>query len=652
MQIAMFCLFGRVLCLCLQITVKIQTIMKNKTNSTPQARSASPAMIEVSRFKRLPLIAGLSFAVLVWVLFNVFEHEYLFRLQELSLWLPTKVYFDERMLVPGGLMSYIACFLVQFFYYPMLGSLIYVVLLLLVQWLTMKVFRIPARHGLLALIPGVLILCCSMEAGYWIYQIKTQGYFYSMLVGFLFALSAMRLYQTSKGWLRYLVVIVVAAVGYPLFGFYASLALMGVALWTLREGEEGWVLLALLCFVAIAVTPILYYSIYEQTRFADMFTVGMPAFEFSKRDLFTWVPYILLYLFPLVMPFIPFRDKSGVVPVGPLLGVGVGEAALLVLLPLVFWYRDPNFRAEVKMNHHMERLEWRKALNVAKAQKQTPTRLIVLNKNLALLKLGKAGDEMFHYLDGGEPPKSPLQIRLMQIGAKMLYYHYARMNFCYRWCLEDAVEYGWKVDYLKYMVRTSLISGEPALAQKYINTLKKTLFYRGWAEKYEKMVQNPALIAKDPEMASILPLYQYDDQLDADNSLVENYLLHYFAKSYNEFSTPMFDEAALMCALTLKDIPTFWNCFFRYANSHRADRMPTHYQEAALLYGNLEKTVDIKGMPFDKIVEARFKEFMRFAQKHAVENVERDPEAKKLFYDRYGNTFWYFYFFIRDVKTY
>ncbi len=627
--------------------------MKDKTNSTPQTKGIPMlSVVEDSRLKRLPLIAGLSFAAVVWVLFNVFEHEYLFRLQELSLWLPTKVYFDERMLVPGGLMSYIANFLMQFFYYPMMGSFIYVILLLVVQWLVTKVFSIPSRHGLLALIPSVLILCCSMEAGYWIYQIKTQGYFYSMLVGFLFTLSAMRLYQVSKGWLPYLIIIGIAAVGYPLFGFYALLTLMGVALWTLRNGEEGRVLVALLCVAAVIATPILYYSVYEQTRFTDMFTIGMPAFEFSKRDLFTWVPYILLYLFPLIMPFIPLKREGGVVARNSLLWEGLGEAALIVALGLIFWYRDPNFRAEIKMNHHMERLEWRKALDVAKKQKQTPTRLIVLNKNLALLKLGKAGDEMFHYLDGGEAPNSPLQIRLMQIGAKMLYYHYARMNYCYRWCLEDAVEYGWKVDYLKYMVRTSLISGEPALAQKYINTLKKTLFYRKWAEKYEKMVQNPSLIAKDREMASILPLYQYNDQLDADNSLVENYLLYYFAKSYNELSTPMFDEAALMSALTLKDIPTFWNCFFRYANSHKTDRMPTHYQEAALLYGNLEKNVDISKMPFDKTVKLRFQDFMRYAQKHAVENVERDPEAKKLFYERYGNTFWYFYFFIRDVKTF
>ncbi len=621
--------------------------MKDNTNFNSQ----TVAMAKDS-LKRFPLYAGLVFAAVVWVLLNVFEHEYLFRVQELSLWLPTKVYFDERMLVPGGLMSYIANFFMQFFYYPMLGSLIYVGLLLVAQWLTMRVFRIPAPHALLALIPSALILCCSMEAGYWIFQIKTQGYFYSMLVGFLFTLSAMRLHQVVKGGWRYLVIIGVAVVGYPCFGFYALLALMGIALWELCRGREGRGVAALLSVVAIVVTPILYYSVYEQTRFADMFTVGMPAFEFSKRDLFTWIPYILLYLYPLVMPFIPLNRGEEQVAKKPFLIEGFGVVAFVVALGLLFWYRDPNFRAEIKMNHYMERLEWRKALDVAKAQKQTPTRLIVLNKNLSLLKLGKAGDEMFHYLDGGEAPNSPLQIRLMQVGGKMLYYHYGRMNFCYRWCLEDAVEYGWKVDYLKYMVRTSLISGEPELAMKYIRTLKKTLFYRGWAEKYEKIANNPELIVKDREMASILPLYQYRDQLDGDNSLVEIYLLNYFAHTHYEGGTPMFDEAGLMCALILKDIPTFWNNFFHYANSHKESRMPTHYQEAALLYGNLEKTVDVSRMPFDKKVDARFKDFMRFAQKHAVENVERDPKAKKLFYERFGDTFWYFYFFIRDVKSY
>mgnify|MGYP003482483031 CR=1 FL=1 len=626
--------------------------MKKQAQAKHNSPMTTAAVIEDDKLKHLPLIAGLTFLVITWLLLNIFEHEYLYRVQELSLWLPTEVYFDERMMVPGGLMSYIACFLTQFFYYPMLGSLLFVGLLFVVQLLTRKVFDIPARWGLLTIVPVALILSCAMEAGYWIFQIKTQGYFYSMLVGFLFTLSAIRLYQISKRWVRYITVALIAAAGYPLFGFYALLALLSIVVLEATSKERN-IAVALLCIAAAIATPILYYNVYEQTRFVRMFTAGMPAFEFIVRDLRTWIPYILLYLFPLVMPFIRFNRSGNHVQTKKRFmltqGIGIG---LIVFVVQLFWFRDPNFRAEIKMNHAMERLEWRKALDIAKAQKQTPTRLIVLNRNLALLKLGRAGDEMFHYLDGGEPAASPFEIRLMQVGGKMLYYHYARMNFCYRWCLEDAVEYGWKVDYMKYMVKTSIVSGEYDLAMKYINTLKKTLFYKEWAKKYEKMAKNPELIAKDREMASILPLYQFEDQLDGDNTLVEIYLLNYFAHTYSDLNTPMFDEASLMCALTLKDIQTFWNCFFRYANSHKTDRMPTHYQEAALLYGNLEKTVDISKMPFDKSVKMRFQDFMRFAQKHAVENVERDPEAKKLFYERFGNTFWYFYFFIRDVKSY
>ena len=620
-----------------------------KPNNRPNQPEGTPAKaVATDKLNRLPLLAGLTFAAIVWILFNLFEREYLFRVQELSLWLPTKVYFDERMMVPGGLMSYIACFLTQFFYYPLLGSLLYVALLLLVQRLTLKVFRIPARHALVSLLPAVLILCCSMEAGYWIFQIKTQGYFFSMLVGFLFTLTSLRCYQLTKGWMRYLTVALIAAVGYPFFGFYALLALLAIATLNIARAEERNTGIILLCIAAAIATPILYYNVYEQTRFGMMFTIGMPAFEFSTRDLRTWIPYILLYLFPLTMAFIPLKDSDDCKI--PLRWKVLGGSLILIALPLCFWFRDPNFRAEIKMNHHMERLEWRKALDVAKAHKHTPTRLIVLNRNLSLLKLGKAGDEMYHYLDGGEPAKSPFEIRLMQVGGKMLYYHYARMNFCYRWCLEDAVEYGWKVDYLKYMVKTSLISGEYDLAQKYINTLKKTLFYKGWAKEYQKFVDDPKLIAKDREFAGILPLYQYADQLDGDNTLVEIYLLNYFAKVQNPNSTPMFDEAALMCALTLKDIPTFWNCFARYASSHKS--MPKHYQEAALLYSNLENTVDVSKMPFDQSVRIRFQDFMRYSQKHATEGVENDPEAKKKFYERFGNTFWYFYFFIRDVKSY
>ena len=71
-----------------------------KPNNRPNQPEGTPAKaVATDKLNRLPLLAGLTFAAIVWILFNLFEREYLFRVQELSLWLPTKVYFDERMMV-------------------------------------------------------------------------------------------------------------------------------------------------------------------------------------------------------------------------------------------------------------------------------------------------------------------------------------------------------------------------------------------------------------------------------------------------------------------------------------------------------------------------------------------------------------------------
>ena len=53
-----------------------------------------------------------------------FEADLLWKLQEQNLFLNTSQFFNERMLVPGGLLSWIGTWLTQFFYYPWLGTLL------------------------------------------------------------------------------------------------------------------------------------------------------------------------------------------------------------------------------------------------------------------------------------------------------------------------------------------------------------------------------------------------------------------------------------------------------------------------------------------------------------------------------------------------
>ena len=77
--------------------------------------------------------------------------------------------------------------------------------------------------------------------------------------------------------------------------------------------------------------------------------------------------------------------------------------------------------------------------------------------------------------------------------------------------------------------------------------------------------------------------------------------------------------------------------------------MPKHYQEAAYLYGHLENQIDISRMPFDKDVVDNYNGFMEMAQRFQGMTEE---QMRPLFYPRYGHTFYYEYFLIRNQKLY
>ena len=632
---------------------KKQIQKKETKKRVKEKKHLLPPLIQAERFRHLPLYVGAGCALICWLLLVVFERDLLFRVQELSLFLYTKLYFDQLMVVPGGMLSYLGSFLNQFFYYPALGALIMVLLWWFLYYAVYRTFKIPAKWALLALIPVLALLASNMELGYWLFHIKVKGYFFYNTLGFLFAVLAVWGFRKLPYIFKLIFVPVWMFAGYPLLGVYALYGGVGMIFTLFRVDEEmrasrKWSVVALILLTS-AVAPLAWYYYYNQISLLYLYVAGRPNFELQSNALYLWLPYVVLLAVMVVYPLLYRKDRAGEAdrPRRYLLS----QLAILVIALFItqfYWYRNTNFRAEMKMNAAMENLQWEKVLDVAKNTPGTPTRLMVMNKNLALIKLGRLGNEMFHYPDGGEAPDCPFEVHMMQVGGKMLYYHYAKFNFCHRWCLEDGVEYGWKVDYLKYLAKCALLSGEYDLSKKYLQTLEQTLFYKDWAQKYEKFLGHPELIAKEPEFAPILQLYCYDNQLDGDNTLVEIYLLNFFAHNSNVRNTKMYDDVAMMAALTLKDIETFWKCFFRYAESHKDEHMPIHYQEAALLYGTLEHKVDISKMPFDKAVTDKFKAFMDYTSQNRGKSEE---ELRPYYYPQFGDTFYYFYFFIRNVKS-
>ncbi len=75
----------------------------------------------------------------------IYESHFLWKVQELNLFLHTTLFFKQQMVVPAGMLTYIGTWFTQFFYYPWQGVTMLCGWWLLVLVLLKHTFAIPAR---------------------------------------------------------------------------------------------------------------------------------------------------------------------------------------------------------------------------------------------------------------------------------------------------------------------------------------------------------------------------------------------------------------------------------------------------------------------------------------------------------------------------
>ena len=629
-----------------------------KNNETKDIASAG----EKKPAKALPYrkIAVAAFFVAVWAVLAFWDGATLFRVGEQSLFLYKLQFLKESMALPAGFLSYLGAFFVQFFYYPALGAAIYVALLALLYKLTKRAFAIPGRWSLLALLPVVFVLAVSTQLGYWIFYIKIQGFYYMALIGTIISLLAVWLGYKMRPAMRGLFMILWTFFTFPLFGVYslATAAVIGVSALVDSIKARRGVLFGIITFIVAAsalysVPLYYYYKVYSTMAVEHIPFAGTPIFQwitYSKETfpdgiMQYWAPFILLFAVYLLLAIL--KGSYAAQPKRCKLFVAAQAVMVVAMLSFVwvYWYKDNNFRIENKQSRAMWNEDWEAVAEYAN-DTALPTRQIVMNKNMALLRLGRALDEAFKYPDGSAKIDHPGVVHLTQTGGMMTYYQYGKFNFSYRWCIENSVEYGWRVEYLKHALRNMLLSGQHKLAARYVNILKHTLFYRSFAEKAEWLMQHPEKISEQKEFTMPLLMYTYKDALELDDSYVEVYISNSLTNTYTQDDTRLYTEAAVLQSLVRKDVKLFWATMSRYLAKGRINRVPLHIQEAVVLFTNL--STDIKtNIPIDEVVNIRFKNFLAKTKKFkGMKEAEMAP-----YFEEFRNTYWYFYFFVREIKT-
>lgn len=671
------------------------------------------------------------FFIAVWALLGFCESSLLARVESLSLFVFDTTFYDSILSVPVGALSLAGCFLVQFFHYPLLGATIYVLLLYAVYALVRKVFDVQGKYTLLALLPVVALLASNTQLGYWIFYLKMPGYWYMALLATILSLSAMLAYKRLGAVARVALLCVWVVAGYPLMGVYALVSALLMALMGLALSAQGKkpvvpsVVAMVVALLLVGVVPRLYYELcYNTVALENIYMTGVPVSQWKAAMVekveyvgssfwhgihLYWAPFVLLLL--SVVGFVvslAFRGKAAVPEKVARVAVAVVMVGAVVF-GVRYWFSDNNFRVENKQNIAIWDEDWRAVADYAKGCDE-PTRQIILNKNIALLELGRAGSEMFTYPDGGVLPLSPLSVHMTHTDGSLVYYHLGRFNYCYRWCMENAVEYGWRHEYLKNAVRSMLLSGEYGLASRYVNILKKTLFYRDWAKEMEAYINDTSLIAKEQSFSFPLKFSCYNDLLSVDD-VVEKYVMDAIdANGTNEQAqevymlslsdalsasdngafneslglkknaTPEFVEASLIMSLIKKDSKRFFALLNLYVNNHIKDadlkkpgsvkQLPRHYQEAVLLFLALDKgkTVQV-GEEFLNAfinrapggVEANFMKFQNSVARTRDEVRKTYPQISEdrlnaviatLLKKEFGNTYYYYYFFVKKIMTY
>ncbi len=586
------------------------------------------------------------FSTVAYLILTIWNNDYLYAVENHSLWLNSRHFLEERMLQPGGLMMWAGCYLTQYFHYPWLGALILVTLWFLVYWLTIKAFRLEKGNCILALLPVTALLCSEIDLGYWLYYIKIPGYWFTESIGVAFTLLAIYLGRLMKPWLRIAWMIVFCLGGYAIFGWYALLGTLVMMLPFNTQHSKmrlsQWSM-AIMAIIAIIATPLLWYHHYTSIRIEDIWLAAFPLFQANNTfSILPSIPFIIIATAFVVLPFLTIRNSK-------ILNLVTTLACCAMVY--VFWFTDSNYHAELHMMRALEQRDWNSIIETAREQKAHPTRQMILVRNLALLNTNRLGDEMFTFDNETVLPATydSLKVRMVKTAAPEIYLQYGKTNFCYRWCIENGVEYGFNVIHLRHMAKTCILNKEPSLALKYINLLKRTTFHKKEAMRLEAMVFNPSMVEADEEMKAVINLIDANDMLDADNSACDLYLTQYFSQvtSHN----PVMADLVTSYTLFVKNNDLFWTRFMNYGILHEGEHIPLHYLEAAYLFGNIDNNPIFDDLQFDLAMVQSYSNFqisMYNLKQKGFSEKEIAAELKKTF----GKTYWWYYYFVLENKFY
>lgn len=604
--------------------------MKNKSKETKLQSVDRLSFMDKPYF---PIVLRSMFFLFSFLMLGVVYDDTMLRYFWKSYFLYDAEFAKTMIFQPGGLLYYWGRYLNQFFSHPWLGGFIYSGLLVLVQWLVSSLFDGKKRLAL-SYLPSFFLLLYLTQILYGIYWRFEAGVVWTPMLGTIYVLLVMLVYRKIGTSTKTLVAgLILSLLTFPFVGCVSFIAMMVVAL-SVEKGKLLW--------VSVATLSWLLFPFVEQQFYPEHYTTVLYKPLPSPLYLTIFVLSIMLVLVLGGLSLLKNKVFSERKSVSVLLLV----ASVAVIVGFVNSPNSRMFRAEAKIIRLTDESKWNEVLKeVEDFGKMTHTQNAF--RVIALGHLNRLDDKLFDFPLPFEKVKGSIGAEKI-VFATPLYFHSSFFSLALQMNMEIWTSFGEFNEGLKTFALIALMTGEDALAEKYIRVMKKSAGMEALAEKYDSYLKDKNLMMEENPYLRTIQKHMYGENVEV--SVHTSYVALYFA--YNDFSKENV-ERRLLANLYAKNLAGFLK-ELGYVAPLRYKVLPDYFQEAVAIYAILAKDNSLlRKIPVTQKIGKRVSNIIKEIQSYGEEGKQ---EAQISLRKKYPNSYAYFYFFdktklnMRDLK--
>lgn len=409
--------------------------------------------------------------------------------EQYQLFLFDNDYFFSHIVLPGGFASYIAEFITQFYYYPLIGAVELTLLYILIQQLTWIILRQNGTGEIMYPISFVLPLLLWFVMG----DENVMLCFVVSLIATLFSMYGYNIVRayTKRLLIRCLILLLWIPFSYWLFGAFVFAFVLYVILIEIKgECLKRCVLFSLFLISYIVIIELIS-SLFLQYPLSRLLE-GINYYRYP-----TMVP-VLLPIVMFVAAMLPIIVSFKINVKKPFTYIVTECLVLLVLGVFSIKCNYDNLKYDlIDYDYLVRTAQWDEIIKKEEA-KPAKTPMGVACVNFALSQTGQMGNRLFEFYQNGKegllPPfegdfTSPLS-------TSDIYFKLGAVNTSQQYIFEaqEAIpNFNKSGRCIKRLVETNLVNGNYVVASKYLRILKKTMFYRDWAEKTFALLSDKAV---------------------------------------------------------------------------------------------------------------------------------------------------------------